>query len=276
MSVIVTLLLVASIAVNVWFLKRKSNRRSAARSTLMQGIKNVRELATIRQNFQSVVMFNQTGAFLGIPLPGTGRKFILKYSGTLTCGNDLSKIQVTERFAVNRVRIAVPSAKLLDVYANMDSVKVYDQRAGLFASLKLEDQNREIVANLEEMRQETLQGGILHRADENTRALLTSLAVSLGMEAEIVFENTAVAEKKTPVAPESTFELAEESPNAGPAPAMLFVEGEKKPNADLDFAALITEAEMKAKETFSLEPEPVLDHAEEPLVTEPQNVPLLY
>jgi hypothetical protein len=213
----------------------------------MQGIKNVRELATIRQNFQSVVMFNHTGVFLGIPLPGTGRKFILKYSGTLACGNDLSKIQITERFAVNRVRIAVPSAKLLDVYADMDSVKIYDQRAGFFTSLKLEDQNREIAANLEEMRQETLQGGILHRADENTRAVLTSLAASLGMEAEIVFEDAAVAEKKTPAAPESTFEFAAEM------------------------------AEMKVKETFSPEPEPVLNHAEEleePLVTEPQSVPL--
>lgn len=190
MSVIVTLLLVASVAVNVWLLRRKSApRKQSVRSTLIQGIKNVKELATIRQNFQSIVMFTDSKALLGFSLPGTGRKFILKYAGTVTCGNDLSKIQISERFAINRVRMVVPRSKLLDLYADMKSIQVYDQKAGLFTSIQLQDQNREIAANLEEVRQDSLQSDILHRADENTRLILTSLAASMGMEAEVIFDD---------------------------------------------------------------------------------------
>ena len=188
MSVIITLLLVASVGINVWLFKRKTTPGGqSVRSVLMQGIKNVKDLTTIRQNFQSVVMFSDSKAFLGFALPGTVRKFLLKYSGTITCGNDLSKIEIKERFAVNRVRIVVPHSKLLDVYADMKSLQVYDQKAGFFTSVQLEDQNREVANNLEEVRQETLQSDILRRADENTRALLISLAASMGLEAEVIF-----------------------------------------------------------------------------------------
>jgi hypothetical protein len=183
-------LLVVSVAVNVWLLRRKARPgRESVRSTLLQGIKNVRDLATIRQNFQSIVIFEDTKAMLGFSLPGTGRKFILKYSGTITCGNDLSKIQISERFAVNRVRVVVPRSRLLDLYADMKSIQVYDQKAGFFTSIELADQNREIGHNLEEVRQDALQSDILHRADENTRTILSSLVASLGMEAEVIFDD---------------------------------------------------------------------------------------
>jgi hypothetical protein len=155
---------------------------------LLEGIRNVRELATIRQNFQSIVIFKDSKALLTVPLPGTSRKFILKYSGVAVCGSDLSKVKISERFAVNRVRFIVPRSALMDIYLDMQSVKVYDQRAGIFTSIELEDQNREIAANLEDMKREILESGILFRADENARAILTSLATSMGMESEVVFE----------------------------------------------------------------------------------------
>ena len=190
MSVIVTLLLVASIVVNVWLIRRTANpRKQSARSSLMQGIKNVKELTTLRQHFQSVVIFKDSKELFGFHLPGTERKFILKYSGVITCGNDIENIQIFERFAVNIVRMVVPRSKLLDVYVDMKSVQVYDQRAGFFTAIQLDDQNREIANNLEEVRREITHGDsdILRRADENTRAILTSLAASLGMEAEVTF-----------------------------------------------------------------------------------------
>jgi len=88
---------------------------------------------------------------------------------------------------------------------------VYDQKAGLFTSLELSDQNREIAKNLEEVRQDAIKSDILRRADENTRAVLTSLAASLGMEAEVIFDDCgaeavalAPAKQTAPVIAEET------------------------------------------------------------------------
>jgi len=211
----VTLLLVASVAVNIWLLRRTvSPGKKSVRSTLTQGIKNVRELTTLRQHFQSVVMFKDCKALFGLSIPGTERKFILKYGGVLTCGSDLENIQITERFAVNCVQVVVPRSKLIDIYADMKSVQVYDQRAGLFTSIELGDQNREIVNNLEEVRQEAMLTDILRRTDENTRTVLTSLAASLGMEAEVIFndgDHAVVPEpvEQTPVVSESVWRESE-------------------------------------------------------------------
>jgi hypothetical protein len=42
------------------------------------------------------------------------------------------------------------------------------------------------------VRQEALQSDILRRSDENTRAILTTLANSMGMEAEVIFDDMEV------------------------------------------------------------------------------------
>ena len=194
MSIIVALLLVLSVVLNVLLLTRKKNpaaRKKSVRSAILQGIQNVNELATVRERFQSIVSFSdgKQMPFLGFCLPGTARKFIMRYAGVIVCGNDLSKLNISERFAVNRVRVVVPRSRILDIYADIQSFEVYDQQAGLFTSIRLEDQNREVTADLEEMRQNALKSGILSQADENTRRILTSIVAATGMEAEIVFDD---------------------------------------------------------------------------------------
>ena len=194
MSIIVALLLVLSVVLNVLLLTRKKNpaaRKKSVRSAILQGIQNVNELATVRERFQSIVSFSDGKQlpFLGFWLPGTTRKFIMRYAGVIVCGNDLSRLDISERFAVNRVRVVVPRSRILDIYADVQSFEVYDQQAGLFTSIRLEDQNREVTADLEEMRQNALKSGILSQADENTRRILTSIVAATGMEAEIVFDD---------------------------------------------------------------------------------------
>ena len=194
MSIIVALLLVLSVVLNVLLLTRKKNpaaRKKSVRSAILQGIQNVNELATVRERFQSIVSFSdgKQMPFLGFCLPGTTRKFIMRYAGVIVCGNDLSRLNISERFAVNRVRVVVPRSRILDIYADIQSFEVYDQQAGLFTSIRLEDQNREVTADLEEMRQNALKSGILSQADENTRRILTSIVATTGMEAEIVFDD---------------------------------------------------------------------------------------
>ena len=194
MSIVVALLLVLSVVLNVLLLTRKKNpaaRKKSVRSAILQGIQNVNELATVRERFQSIVSFSDGKQlpFLGFWLPGTTRKFIMRYAGVIVCGNDLSRLDISERFAVNRVRVVVPRSRILDIYADVQSFEVYDQQAGLFTSIRLEDQNREVTADLEEMRQNALKSGILSQADENTRRILTSIVATTGMEAEIVFDD---------------------------------------------------------------------------------------
>ena len=187
-AIALVLALVVSITVNVMLvLRRKVSQNRSVRTTILSGIQNVSELATIRERFQSIVSFSDGIKIPGLNMniPGTTRKFMLKYNGTIVC--DLTQAKVSERFDVNRVRITLPHSEILDVYADVHSFEVYDQSAGIFTSVKLEDQNREVNADLEKVKAHELEKGILAQSDENVRKILTSVVASTGMEAEIVF-----------------------------------------------------------------------------------------
>ena len=199
MDAILIFLLAASVAVNVWLIRRGASPKiQSLHSTLIRSIRNVKELTTLRQYFQSVVIFKDSKELFGVSLPGTERKFILKYGGVITCGNDLEDIRIAECRETDSVRMIVPRSKLLDIYADMTSVQVYDQKAGFFTSIELSDQNRELANNLEEVRREALHNGILRHADENTQMFLRSLAASLGMKAEVLFYDRD-ADAATPI-----------------------------------------------------------------------------
>ena len=193
-AIALILALTLSITVNVMLvLRRKAAQNRSVRTTILSGIQNVSELATIRERFQSIVTFSDGVKIpgLNVNIPGTTRKFMLKYYGTIVCGCDLTKAQVSERFDVNRVRITLPHSEILDIYADVHSFEVHDQSSGIFTRVKLEDQNREVNADLEKVKAHELQKGILSQADENVRKILTSVVASTGMEAEITFTDNS-------------------------------------------------------------------------------------
>lgn len=206
-AIVLLLALIVSVTVNVVIITRKKAvQNRSVRTMILSGIQNVSELATIRERFQSIVTFSDGVKIpgLNINFPGTTRKFMMKYYGTIVCGCDLSKAQVSERFGVNRVRITLPESEVLDVYADVRSFEVYDQSAGIFTSVKLEDQNREVNADLEKVKTHEVAEGILQRSNENVRKVLGSVAASVGMEAEIVFTGK---DRSAISAPETVLQL---------------------------------------------------------------------
>jgi hypothetical protein len=177
----------------------KSRKKTSAKeisSVLMQGIQKVNDLATIRQSFQSIVMNEDCRSMFGFRLPGTHKKFILKYSGNIVVGTDLSKINI-EQFVSGIVKISLPRSRILDVTADMKNVKVYDQRSGIFNTLFFDEQNSAIAANLLEIEAEANSGDLLARSDENAKNILASLCRNIGVEVEVVFiDEPALPESK--------------------------------------------------------------------------------
>ena len=111
---------------------------------------------------------------------------MLKYNGTIVCGCDLTKAKVSEGYG-DRMRIVLPKSEVLDAYADMQSLEVYDQSAGIFTSVKLEEQNREIAADIEKIKAHELQNGLLELSDVNVKKILASVVAPTGMLADIVF-----------------------------------------------------------------------------------------
>ena len=197
LAIVVILVLMISVGVNVFlFMKlsgKKPNPNHTVRTTILEGIEKVKELATIRRRFQSIVSFSEGVKIPGLNMnfPGTTRKFMMKYDGVIVCGCDLSQVKISESYDGNKVKIMLPHSKILDSYPDMNSFEVFDQSAGIFTSVKLEDQNREIKSDIDKVKETELQNGILLQADENVKNILSSVVASTGMLPEFIFTEQA-------------------------------------------------------------------------------------
>lgn len=149
---------------------------------LAEEVKNVRELVTVRKNFKSRIIIDDDKKipWLDVHIPGSSRKLCMEYSGTIVFGCDLNAIQL--RRDANSVQIIVPPSRILDAYADVNSLQILYQDTGLLAKkIELTEQNELIKDDLAKERQRALQAGLLTRADENVRQTLNSIIARRGL-----------------------------------------------------------------------------------------------
>ena len=163
---------------------------------IFEEIRNVRELITVRKKFSSTISFKDDKKIplIGVHMPGSDRKFLMNYAGTMTCGCNLDDIRV-QRMGDMAARVVVPHSQILDIYADVNSFQIHHQETGLLAdNFKLEDQHELIKADLEKERQKSLREGLLKRADDNIKQIISSIVqrrgLNSGFHVEIVFTDS--------------------------------------------------------------------------------------
>lgn len=146
-------------------------------------IRDICEIALVKENFSSDIPIDEDKKIplLNVHMPGSSRKLLLSYSGTIVCGFELKDVKTFPE-ADRRLKIFLPQSKILHSYADMKSIKVYNKETGIFAKdITLEEQNRLIDADLENRKQKSIQEGLLLRANENARQLLWSRIENRGL-----------------------------------------------------------------------------------------------
>lgn len=195
-------LVIATGAAVYFFMKKNRAEERAvsfeqAQKIIFEEMRNVSELITVRKNFTSMISFNDDKKIplIDVHMPGSSRKFLMNYTGTITSGCDINKIRIQREGVGNHLKILVPHSQILDAYANVNSFQIHHQDTGIFASdFKIEDQHELIKADVEDNRQKALREGLLERADDNIRQMLSSIFERRGLnqsfEVEIVFTHS--------------------------------------------------------------------------------------
>ena len=153
-------------------------------SIIYEEVQDVCELALVRENFKSTVSVDvdKKIPFLNVHMPGTSRKFLMDYSGTIVCGVDLRSLKILRDGLSNKVKVIIPPSKILDIYADVNSFNIHLQDAGLLASnIKIEEQNAWVAADVAKHGRQAVQEGLLLRADGNARQLLQSIIENRGL-----------------------------------------------------------------------------------------------
>ena len=189
-------------------LQRKQDKNSSNNTMNMQQIQtivydeicDICELALVKKKFTSEISIDADKKIplFGVHMPGTTRKFLMKYSGTITCGFDLSKVQVLPNEGLgNKLKIYLPQCKILELYADVSSFKILNQDAGIFAeNIKIEEQNAWVSEDVAEQGRRAVNEDLLERADNNAKQLLWSRIYNRGLN-DVDIEIISVSENTT-------------------------------------------------------------------------------
>ena len=170
----------------------------SARAIILTEVKHVKQLAVLRKTYQSGIDINDSTKIFGCSLPGTKKRLTLDYSINVVCGCDLDKIKIARNFSSGRrLRINLPGSEIFDIYADINTYVIRDKDSGIFASdVQIEEQNREIAADVENVKQNLIDNGILEECNRNVLQIIKSITEPLGVEAEIQFFDSNLFDKR--------------------------------------------------------------------------------
>jgi len=113
---------------------------------LEASVKQIAELSTISYRYTEIGFFvdQTTVAIFGrdFNIPGTARSFIVRFTGDIRLGIDVSQVAISVYdicAQYNNIVVSVPGASILTHAIDISSIQLLDESTGVFTSLDLDD-----------------------------------------------------------------------------------------------------------------------------------------
>lgn len=151
--------------------------------TMESSFQEAASLATEEYNFTNVgTLDEEKRKLFFISLPFTGKKCLMIYSGVIKAGiKDVSQITVDEPDDVHKIIVInCPRIELFDdpvIYP--ESIEIYDVQESVFSHFTPDDFADFEVSEQDAARQMAINNGLLTKAKEHARELLTSQGKAL-------------------------------------------------------------------------------------------------
>ncbi|WP_215148627.1 DUF4230 domain-containing protein [Exiguobacterium sp. s91] len=180
---VITIAAIVTIGLAVFFIFKpielKTEKRSST-SLIQEKIVELSELATLKYEYSDVVVSRTNRK---ISLGVTDLKFaeaikLIKYSGYLKAGTDLSKASVSYNKEKNLMLVRVPKARILDNVAEIEKAEVEDVKGNILSDYPTQTVFDVISKNKEKVEKKKISEGLLEKADQSTQKLLTSFLKS--------------------------------------------------------------------------------------------------
>ena len=156
--------------------------------------KDIGTLSTQEAYVTVVENMNDVRQVLGINIPGTKSVCVFSHEFLITAGYNFEEIEteVTEKSEDSKGQIIVklPEAQILSSGILSDKEKVYYESESIFTNLKEEDKAKLRAEMGEKAENIAIENGILDKAKENAKKVLSSFIYKLYSEAdyEVVYE----------------------------------------------------------------------------------------
>ena len=178
---ILILLILAIISIKTLTIKQVNQRK---RDFISEKLETITELATSRYDYSNVISIKNNLTFKNYNIPFTEKSFVIKYTGHITAGVDLSHSTFT--LDNNKLTITIEPCSILNNTVDEDEIFIFDEKTSIFNKLTMEDMLEEILLDKEKTEKALLEDGFLNKVTVDTIELLKNLFKESGFKEVIV------------------------------------------------------------------------------------------
>ncbi len=161
---------------------------SVSTETIQSGLENMGFLVTQEYYFTQVEKYTKEKKLFN--LINSSSEFMYSYDGAVFAGVDFEKITVTKDDSTKTITVDIPDAEIHTVSIDKDTFQIYSEKEYLWNPLNLDDYNISMDEFEDTAREKALDSGILERADEQARLLVSNFVANFPAASgyEVVYE----------------------------------------------------------------------------------------
>lgn len=169
--ILILLLCISSIYyLNSFTTKKELEKRN---DFVSEKLVNISELATTRYDYSNVISIKDSLSFKDFSIPFTEKSFVIKYTGYITAGLDLTKATFTINDDI--LTINIPPCTILSHNINEDEIFIFDEKTSIFNPLTINDMLNEILIEKPKTEAEIIKDGFLDQVTVDTIHLLKGI-----------------------------------------------------------------------------------------------------
>ena len=169
----------------IYFQTRVATSAETTSSTITESILQIMQLSTLEYNYTDVVSYKESSKYKDFVIPFTEKRFMIKYTGYIKAGSDLSNIEI-DRPDDETIHVTINRSEITDNVINEEDLYVYDEKGSIFNNLKIADVYTILVGKKEETEENLIKTGFLEEADQRSSDLITQLLKAMDFENVVV------------------------------------------------------------------------------------------
>lgn len=144
-------------------------------AVLETNIQDIGKLVTAEYWYTDVGQYEGVKQIWGVDVAMTKKSFLVKWSGVITAGVDLTKSSVGVDETGKMITVFLPKAEIISHDPDNESFETINEKSGLFNPIKVDDV-REFDINAEKaMIERAKAGSLLDKAEENAKSIISKL-----------------------------------------------------------------------------------------------------
>ena len=143
------------------------------------GLNDMGVLLTEEYYFTDVVRFSSIKKLFSIELGITESSYLASYDGVVTAGVDFTKLTLRRDDGMMLITVTMPAPQIVNVDIDPESFQLYSEKTGLGNPISMADFNTSLVELEQSAREKALERGLLERARDNARSIVTNFIAGL-------------------------------------------------------------------------------------------------